>query len=66
VPEHSWEQRFQYRASSLLRLRRNAELAADGYPAMSPWLTYTSWIPNLIAVAIYSAVIQRQPTLATA
>ena len=26
------------------------------YPAMSVWLAYTAWIPNVIAVALYAAM----------
>jgi hypothetical protein len=29
-------------------------LGYPGYPEMSVWLAYTSWIPNVIAVLIYS------------
>ena len=35
-------------------------LGYESYAAMSPWLAYTSWIPNVIAVAIYSAVAARR------
>jgi uncharacterized membrane protein len=30
-------------------------LGYSGYPAMSVWLAYTSWIPNVLAVLVYSA-----------
>jgi hypothetical protein len=33
---------------------------------MSPWLAYTSWIPNVIAVAIYSVAIKRRPAAVAA
>ncbi len=29
-------------------------LGFESYPAMSVWLAYTSWIPNVIVVALYS------------
>ena len=29
-------------------------LGYSGYPAMSVWLAYTSWIPNVVAVLAYS------------
>jgi hypothetical protein len=29
-------------------------LGYPSYPAMSVWLAYTSWIPNVIVVALYS------------
>jgi len=41
-------------------------LGYDSYAAMSPWLAYTSWIPNVIAAAIYSAAIQRRTAVAAA
>jgi hypothetical protein len=28
-------------------------LGYPGYPEMSVWLAYTSWIPNVIAVFVY-------------
>ena len=28
-------------------------LGAPSYPALSVWLAYTSWIPNLAAAAVY-------------
>ena len=31
-------------------------LGFASYSAMSVWLAYTSWIPNVVAVAIYSLV----------
>ena len=34
-------------------------LGYHSYPAMSVWLAYTSWIPNVIAVLIYSRLQQR-------
>lgn len=39
-------------------------LGTESYAAMSPWLAYTSWIPNVIAVAIYSTAMQRRAALA--
>jgi Predicted membrane protein (DUF2306) len=30
-------------------------LGYSGYPQMSVWLAYTSWIPNVLAVLVYSA-----------
>jgi hypothetical protein len=37
------------------------------YGAMSVWLAYTSWIPNVIVVALYSlATAPRRPVLAAA
>lgn len=30
-------------------------LGYTGYPQMSVWLAYTSWIPNVLAVLVYSA-----------
>jgi hypothetical protein len=41
-------------------------LGYSGYPAMSVWLAYTSWIPNVLAVLAYYALtarIGRQPGL---
>ena len=35
-------------------------LGYPDYPAMSVWLAYTSWIPNLIVVAIYSMTQARR------
>jgi uncharacterized membrane protein len=31
-------------------------LGYSDYPAMSVWLAYTSWIPNVLAVLVYSGV----------
>jgi uncharacterized membrane protein len=31
-------------------------LGYSGYPAMSVWLAYTSWIPNVVAVLAYSGL----------
>ncbi|MBV8976550.1 MAG: DUF2306 domain-containing protein [Alphaproteobacteria bacterium] len=31
-------------------------LGFHSYSQMSPWLAYTSWIPNVIAVALYTAL----------
>src|ERR1700733_7916384 len=37
-------------------------LGYPDYPAMSVWLAYTSWIPNVIVVALYSmAQARRRP-----
>jgi hypothetical protein len=38
-------------------------LGAESYATMSPWLAYTSWIPNVIAVAIHAAAVQRRAAL---
>jgi|SRR5580658_2523768 hypothetical protein len=35
-------------------------LGASSYSTMSVWLAYTAWIPNLLAVAIYSVVEKRR------
>ena len=66
---HRLLMRFSYAmtfAAVTLRLQIPLGLALgyDGYAAMSPWLAYTSWIPNVIAVAIYSAAAQRRAALA--
>ena len=37
-------------------------LGAESYAAMSPWLAFLSWIPNVIAVAIYAAAVERRRT----
>jgi uncharacterized membrane protein len=68
---HRLLMRFSYAmtfAAVTLRLQIPIGLALgyEGYAAMSPWLAYTSWIPNVIAVAIYAAVIQRRRTFAPA
>jgi uncharacterized membrane protein AbrB (regulator of aidB expression) len=34
-------------------------LGYSGYPAMSVWLAYTSWIPNVLAVLGYFALARR-------
>ncbi|MEA3182838.1 MAG: hypothetical protein QOI59_6361 [Gammaproteobacteria bacterium] len=34
-------------------------LGYPGYPAMSVWLAYTSWIPNVLAVLAYFALTAR-------
>jgi uncharacterized membrane protein len=65
-PLHRLLMRFSYAmsfAAVTLRLQIPIGLALgyDSYAAMSPWLAYTSWIPNVVAVAIYSAAIQRRP-----
>jgi uncharacterized membrane protein len=39
-------------------------LGYESYAAMSPWLAYTSWIPNVVAVALYSAAAQQGRTSA--
>ena len=31
-------------------------LGYASYSAMSVWLAYTSWIPNVVAVGVYSAL----------
>ena len=68
-PLHRLLMRFSYAmtfAAVTLRLQIpiGFALGFDGYPAMSPWLAYTSWIPNVIAVAIYSAAVQRRAAIA--
>jgi hypothetical protein len=35
-------------------------LGYASYSAMSVWLAYTSWIPNLVAVGVYSALERRR------
>ncbi|WP_395017407.1 DUF2306 domain-containing protein [Dongia sp.] len=37
-------------------------LGYESYAAMSPWLAYTSWVPNVIAVAIHAAATQQRRT----
>jgi uncharacterized membrane protein len=34
-------------------------LGYPGYPEMSVWLAYTSWIPNVVVVLVYFALAQR-------
>ena len=36
-------------------------LGYASYSAMSVWLAYTAWIPNVIVVALYAAVERRHP-----
>jgi hypothetical protein len=65
---HRLLMRFSYAmtfAAVTLRLQIPIGLALgfEGYVAMSPWLAYTSWIPNVIAVAIYSAMVARRPAV---
>jgi uncharacterized membrane protein len=38
-------------------------LGYSSYSAMSVWLAYTSWIPNVFAVAIYSMAETMRPTM---
>jgi uncharacterized membrane protein len=38
-------------------------LGSASYAAMSPWLAYTAWIPNVIAVALYGAAIERRRSM---
>jgi hypothetical protein len=64
---HRLLMRFSYAltfAAVTLRLQIPIGLALGfaGYSAMSPWLAYTSWIPNAIAVAIYSTAVQPRRT----
>ncbi|MDB5358990.1 MAG: hypothetical protein JWO51_287 [Rhodospirillales bacterium] len=41
-------------------------LGAESYPAISVWLAYTSWIPNVAVVAIHSALTAlRRPAVST-
>jgi hypothetical protein len=66
---HRLLMRFSYAmtfAAVTLRLQIPIGFALGyaSYPAMSPWLAYTSWIPNVIAVAIYTAAVQRCAALA--
>lgn len=35
-------------------------LGYQSYSAMSVWLAYTAWIPNVIAVAVYSLAEARR------
>ncbi len=37
-------------------------LGYPSYSAMSVWLAYTAWIPNVIVVAIHAAMERRSPT----
>ena len=56
-------------AAVTLRLQIPIGLALGypDYPAMSPWLAFTSWIPNVAAVALYSlAESLRRPAVAAA
>ena len=39
-----------------------AFLGFHSYSQMSVWLAYTSWIPNVIAVALYTAMKGSVPT----
>ena len=41
-------------------------LGYESYAAMSIWLAYTAWIPNVIAVALYSAATARRPAVSAA
>lgn len=38
-------------------------LGYASYPAMSVWLAYTCWIPNVVAVGLYWALEQRRQNL---
>jgi hypothetical protein len=67
-PLHRLLMRFSYAmtfAAVTLRLQIPLGLALgyDGCAAMSPWLAYTSWVPNVIAVALYSAAVLRLPAV---
>lgn len=68
---HRLLMRFSYAmtfGAVTLRLQIPLGLAL-GYPtysAMSVWLAYTSWIPNVIVVALYSIVEARRRQLASA
>ncbi|RFB75685.1 DUF2306 domain-containing protein [Methylovirgula sp. 4M-Z18] len=62
---HRLLMRFSYAmtfAAATLRLQIPIGLAlgASSYSAMSPWLAYTSWIPNVILVALYSTAEKRR------
>jgi hypothetical protein len=66
---HRLLMRFSYAmtfAAVTLRLQIPIGLALgyESYAAMSPWLAYTAWIPNVIAVAIYSMATQRRAAVA--
>jgi hypothetical protein len=59
--QHRLLMRFSYAmtfAAVTLRLQVpiGFMLGYPSYPAMSVWLAYTSWIPNVIVVALYSLV----------
>lgn len=41
-------------------------LGYPGYPEMSVWLAYTSWIPNVLAVLVYTALERRRAAAAAA
>ena len=38
-------------------------MGSASYSAMSVWLAYTAWIPNVIVVALYAALERRSLTL---
>jgi uncharacterized membrane protein len=64
LPLHRLMMRLSYAmtfGAVTLRLQIPIGLALGftSYSAMSPWLAYTSWIPNVLAVLIYSAVRER-------
>ena len=64
---HRLLMRFSYAmtfAAVTLRLQIPVGFALgyESYAAMSPWLAYTSWIPNVIAVAICTAAAQQRRT----
>ena len=49
-----------------LQIPLGLALGYESYAAMSPWLAYTAWIPNVIAVALYSAAVARRPAVSAA
>ncbi|GAB2176493.1 DUF2306 domain-containing protein [Dongia sp. agr-C8] len=66
-PLHRLLMRFSYAmtfAAVTLRLQIpiGFALGYESYAAMSPWLAYTAWLPNVIAVAIYAAATQQRRT----
>lgn len=68
---HRLLMRFSYAMTfGAVTLRLQIPLGfALGYPsysAMSVWLAYTSWIPNVIVVALYSIAVARRHPVAPA
>ena len=67
---HRLLMRFSYAltfAAVTLRLQipLGFALGYSSYSAMSPWLAYTSWIPNVVLVAFYSMAQTRHRAVAT-
>ena len=59
IPLHRLMMRFSYAmtfgaVTLRLQIPIGFALGFPDYPAMSVWLAYTSWIPNLIAVALFA------------